>query len=465
MPPRPELESRPAVHVPAAALDDIGARPLTQDERTLADEVARRLRLELRGLVELLTEQERGASAMARALEIDRNTCQRIVAATGRGEADASMLVQLPGIAGLRQFMEAMGKRFPGGEAAAAIAGVGAAVDRFEKVIDELAGSQRKLRERLDMDRVGGAAGFGGLDSLGTAGPSDNLSVRRSLFRAAVDVVGRWSETRLSLRIIRPVPGDPMHTENVRMTGHVGHMARAISVPLEVYSGVPEQLVESEGSTGGPDGRVAFQSLDARQSVGDTPGFLMREFCSQPLPRVTSRAAGAKVVHAIDEMGTPGQASDIFVADRRAGRDKHPATQHPAIGEVSTIMNYPARRFVMDVFLHRDIARRCIPSLEVHLSPLPSGSMILSRWSTKIPGGPRLELLGTPQDGAQHLSTDAYPRHAEAVHALFASAGWDASEFIGYRCDVPYPIWRAAYCMLFDFTGSELPEPIGMEPK
>ncbi len=462
MSPKPDLESaRPSIHVNAAALDDIGARPLTQDERTLADEVARRLRLELRGLVEFLSEQERGASAMARALEIDRNTCQRIVAATGRGEADASMLVQLPGIVGLRQFMEAMGKRFPGGEAAAAIAGVGAAVDKFEKVIDEMAGSQRKLRERLDMDRVGGAMAF---DTVGTAGPSDNLAVRRSLFRAAVDIVGRWSETRLSVRVIRPVPGDPMHTENIRMTGHVGHMARAISVPLEVYSGVPEQLVENEGKTGKGE-KVAFQSLDARQSVGDTPGFLMQKFCSQPLPRVTSRAAGAKVVHAIDEMGTPGQASDIFVADRRAGRDKHPATQHPAIGEVSTIMNYPARRFVMDVFLHRDIARRCIPSLEVHLSPLPSGTMVLSRWSTKIPGGPRLELLGAPGQTWDQLATDAYVRHAELVKTLFETIGWDASEFVGYRCDVAYPIWRAAYCMLFDFTGSELPEPIGMEPK
>jgi hypothetical protein len=449
---RPVLNA--PVHVPPASLDDIGARPLTQDERTLADEVARRLRLELRGLVELLPEQERGASAMARALEIDRNTCQRIVAATGRGEADAAMLVQLPGIAGLRQFMEAMGKRFGNGEAAAAIAGVGAAVDRFEKIIDDFAGSQRKLRERLDMDRGGGSLT---LESIGTTGPSDSLGVRRSMFRAAVDVVGRWSETRLTARIIRPVPGDPMHTENIRMTGHVGHMARAVSVPLEVYSGVPEDLMETNGP--------AFQTLDAQQSVGNTPGFLMREFCSTPLPRVTSRAAGSRVVHAIDEMGTPGQASDIFVADRRAGRDKHPATQHPALGDVSTIMNYPSRRFVMDVFLHREIARRCIPALEVHLSALQSGPMVLSRWSTKIPGGPRLELLGTPAGGMENLATDAYSRYPEVLRTLFGSMGWNPGEFVGYRCDVAYPIWRVAYCMIFDFTGSELPEPIGMESK
>jgi hypothetical protein len=396
--------------------------------------------------VDLLPESERGASAMARALEIDRNTCQRIVAATGRGEANAAMLIQLPGIVGLRQFMDAMVRRMPSGDGAAAVAGVGAAVDKFEKLIDQLAGSQRKLRERLEMDKLGD-----GLDSA-APGPSDSLAARRSLFRTAADIVGRWSDTRLSVRIIRPVPEDPMHTENIRMTGHVGHMARAISVPLEVYSSAPEQLVEPD-STGGP----AFRSLDSLQGVGDTPGFLMQRYCSHPLPRVTSRAAGARVVHAIDEMGTPGQASDIFVADRRAGRDKHPATQQPAIGEVSLIMNYPTRRLVLDVFLHRDIARRCIPSLEVHLSPLPSGSMILSRWSTKIPGGPRLELLG---QGLEHATTDAYPRHIEMLGSLFSDIGWDSGEFVGYRCDVSYPIWRAAYCVLFDFSGNELPRPI-----
>ncbi len=448
---RSTLRSSRPLPMHSEAPDDISVRSLTPEERTQADEVAQRLRLELRGLVELLPVAERGASAMARALEIDRNTCQRIVAATGRDEADASMLVQLPGVAGLRQFTEAMSRRFPGSESASAIAGVGAAVDKFDKVIDQLAGSQRKLRERLDIDRLAD-----GVDAT-SPGPSDSLAVRRSLFRAAVDVVGRWSDTRVSARIIRPVPNDPMHTENIRMTGHVGHLSRSVSVPLEVYSSAPEELIENDGAAG-----PAFRSLDARQGVGDTPGFLLREFCTHPLPRVTSRAAGARMIHAIDEMGTPGQASDIFVADRRAGRDKHPATQHPAIGEVSTIMNFPARRFVMDIFLHREIARRCIPSLEVHLSPLQSGSMLLSRWSTKIPGGPRLELLGT---GVERIDTDAYPRHADVVRGLFTSMGWNADEFVGYRCDVAYPIWRAAYCMLFDFTGNELPMPIGIDER
>jgi hypothetical protein len=446
---KPDIATARSVQVHVSDGVDLGAQPLAPGERALADDSARRLRLELRGLMELLPESERGASAMARVLEIDRNTCQRIVAATGRGDADASMLVQLPGVMGLRQFLEAMGRRFPTSEAEQAIAGARAAVDKFEKLIDDLAGSQRKLRERLEMDRDLAGAGAD------APGASDNLATRRAMFRAAVDVVGRWSETRLTMRIIRPAPGDPMHTENIRMTGHVGHMARPVAVPLEVYSGTPGHLVERTGP--------AFQSLDASQSVGDTPNFLMTEFCTRPLPRVTSRATENRVIHVIDEQAEPGlggRPSDIFVADRRAGVDKHPATQHPPIGEISTIMNFPSRRYVMDVYLHRDIARRCIPSLEVHLASPWAGQALLARWSTRLPGGPKLELLGV---GLEHAGSDAYPRHAEVATHMFKSVGWDPGEFVGYRCDVAYPIWRAAYCVLFDFTGNELPRPIGRD--
>lgn len=433
--------AQPASHPPGA--DEFAARQLSGEERASADEVARRLRLELRGLVELLPEAERGASAMARALEIDRNTCQRIVAATARGDADAQVLVQLPGIMGLRQFLDALARRFPGIQPEQAIAGGRAAVGRFEKLIDDLAGSQRKLRERLELDRE--------RDGAHVPAP-DDASARRALFRAAVDVVGRWSETRLTMRIIRPVPGDPMHTENIRMTGHVGHVSRPVAVPLEVYSATPENLVER--TPGGSAGdRPAFQTLDASQKVGDTPGFLMTRFCTTPLPRVTSRATESRVIHAIDESAAPGEPSDIFVADRRAGVDKHPASQRPAMGEVSTIMNFPARRFVMDVYLHRDIARRCIPAMEVHIASPWAGSAMLSRWSTRLPGGPRLEVLG---QGLQNAASEAYPRFAEVAREMFASVGWDADEFIGYRVDVAYPVWRGAYCMLFDFTGNEL---------
>jgi hypothetical protein len=414
-----------------------GATALTPEERAEAGEVAQRLRNELVGLVELLPEGERAASAMARALKIDRNICQRIMNATARGEADARMLVLLPGVQGLRDFLDAIARRIKKPRSADEIAAADAAVDRFEQLIDHLAGSQRKLRERLEADREIG-------DGL-SRGPSDDLAARRALFRSAAEVVGRWSETWISVGAIRPAPGDPLSTEGVRLRGLIGHVSRPVAVPLEL-------------GFLAPPGSAPPPHVPAFAPLGEGPAstFLMPEYCTRPLPRVTSKAVGQRVAHVIDarETATPTP-QDIVLVDRRSGKDKHPATLRPALGEVATLVTFPARRLVFDVWLHREIARRCLPSLELHLwGPQVATQHGISRWSTRFPGGPRLQLLGS---GLEHAASTGFARHAEMTASLFGALGWDAGEFVGYRCDVAYPVWRAGYIMLFDFTGNELP--------
>src|SRR5258705_6076091 len=126
---------------------DPAARRLSESELAEAEQVARRLHAELRGVVSLLPTEDRGASAMSRLLSIDRATCQRIVGSISRPEAEAATLVQLPGVLGLRQFVEAVGRHK--GNDVTQLAAATAAIDRFEELIEELAGSQRKLRERL----------------------------------------------------------------------------------------------------------------------------------------------------------------------------------------------------------------------------------------------------------------------------------------------------------------------------
>jgi hypothetical protein len=127
----------------------------------------------------------------------------------------------------------------------------------------------------------------------------------------------------------------------------------------------------------------------------------------------------------------------------------------PAVGEMWSLITFPARRLVYDVFLHRDIARRCIPSVEVHLRGFDTHPLGSRRWSTRFPGHERLEVLSAGLTGAR---TASYPRQHELIGRALAAAGWSADEFVGFRCEVDYPIWRAGYCMVFDFTGSEMPE-------
>ncbi len=413
-------------------------RGLDEAEFSEAALISRRLHAELRGVVSLLPAEERGASAMSRGLGVDRATCQRIVSALGAGEATPTTLVQLPGVLGLRQFLEAMGKR--GMLGAEQRESASAAVDRFAEFLDRVAGSQRRLRERLMAGELVGedfTTGHSGCD---------DPAVRAILAETAARVTGRWTETAITLRLVRAVPGNPRQTEEASVRGMIGHSARAQAVPLVVGQSTwhaEEGLSESVHAT-----------LDRKPASGATPSSLLPEFCTDPLPSVVSRNAGSRIVHLIDApAGLGGRAMDIVLASREAKPEAHPATLRPAVGELWNLVTFPSRHMVFDTYLHRDVARKCLPSLETHLWSPEVGRQGATRWSTRFPGGPTLRLLGPGLNGA---GTGAYARMGELTARLFAGMGWEPEEFIGYRCEVDYPIWRAGYCMVFDFGGNEM---------
>lgn len=415
-------------------------RGLSDAERGEAEQVARRLHAELQGTVALLPDADRGASAMGRALQLDRATCQRIIGTVSRAESDAESLVQLPGVQGLRQFVAAMGKRPESN--VEQLAACSAAIDRFESLLRELGGSQRRLRERL---QTGMLARRNGHDTPTYVG-ADDPGARRTLFGAAAAITGRWCDISMTMRIIRPTAADPRLTEEVVVRGLLGHVARAEAVPLVV--GLDNHVDTSDGT------KSAFSALDAKPLGGAAQRSLLAPFCSSPLPKVISRSAGTKVVQLVDlaDRADDGPV-DIVIANRSAKPEAHPATLRPAIGELWSLMTFPSRRILFDVYLHRDIARRCIPALEVHLWNPDIGQQGSSRWSTRFPGGPRLTLLG---EGIAASAAEAYPRHAELTSHVFDQVDWDPAVFVGFRCEVPFPIWRGGYCMVFDFAGNEM---------
>lgn len=424
------------------SFQDAPLAALSPDERAGAAQVARRLAVELRALVSLLPKEEQSASAMARALGIDRNTCQRLVAALGSSEPNEAMLVRLPGVQGLRQAIDAVKQHRSDPAAAEQAEAALAAVEALDELIRRMAGSQRRLRQRLEADIAFGAE---------PRGPGDDIAARRALFRSAAEIVGRWSDTAILMSIIRPVPSEPELTETVRVQGRIGHVWRGSAVPLELAAVTPDNMALPD-----PDRRdgASMSTLGARPARGDSPDALLRPFCSEPLPRVTSRVLGKQTIHVVDPKDEPGREPlDLVMAHRRATPDRHPATMDPPIGEVSSLVVYPARKMVTDVYLHRDIAHRCVPSAELHLGGFSSGTPgRRARWSTRFPGDPTLMCLG---GGLSRSATPYYERHAELTQHVFERIGWDPEQFIGYRCEVQYPVWQAAYCMLFDFGAAK----------
>lgn len=446
-------------------------RALTPEEIERAGRVARRLHGEIRGMLALIPEGERGASALARAFVIDRATCQRMVATAAAPTVSPALLVQFPGVQGMRQLLAKLHERYTDLAAQERLAAAAAAVDHLDAFFRETGGSQRLFRQRLEASGAFGAQGAPGrtlvpgqapLDpdrtsehrgvGLGVGlgdGPGEERVAREALYRSAVGVTGRWSEATIHASIIRPVPDEPARTESVRLRALIGHAWARSCVPLEIGETVARQHPPASRERD-----AAFVTLDSIPASGRTQSSLMARFCSEPLPRVISRASGARVVHVIEPPeGVESGPMDIVTAHRSAQPDPHPATLRPAIGELWALQNFPAERLVFDTFIHREIARRCIPSLEVHLWTPGVSQHAASRWSTRFPSGPRLEVLGA---GVDRAATEGYARYGELLGSVYEQLGWEPNDFIGYRCEVLYPLWRAGYCMIFDFTGNEM---------
>ena len=407
---------------------------LSAEEAERAIQVAGRLQAVLRTLVGTLPEHARGASGMSRYLSVVRSTCQRSVSVISEPAASVGMLTRLPGVKGLRQLVQGFSTI---GTDPANLASAHAAIDQLELLIKDLAGSQTKLADRINTNALE-------LDGAPSVFPARSAELaRKRLFMSAAEVMGRQSDVKISLYAFRLHPDDHDKLERVLVTGQIGELARMDAMPFSFTAGDTKHEAEGDRST-------PLATLDETLAHGPTPNAVLREFCSDPLPLITSRGSEGQLVQIIDQASIrPNEPIDLVLANRSAHPAMVPNTNKPTLDEVWSLINYPARHLIFDVYIHRDMERMYRPSVDAQLWGPNLDSHPADRWLTRFSYGPRLVLLGNDLHAAH---TDAYPRHVELTRYLFQRVGWPIEEFVGFRCEVPYPIWRSGYCMSFEYA-------------
>lgn len=406
-----------------------GDASLTPSERTALEQAARRAHGELKAVLLLLPAGARAAAGLSRLLNLDRTTCHRIVASLAETNPGPDLLTRLPGTRGLRQFIAAARVHGVGeGETAAA----DAAVDAADRVVREIAGSQSHLARRL-------RAANGSPPR--PADPDGLRSAAERLFNAGVELTGRWSETALLVQVYRPLDGEPSRIDRATISGFIGHRARPDALPLVVTQKTITFLE--------PDQTQDFATLGRRNFRGRLDNAVLEDYSTRPLPVVTARGPRGGMVQTIDPAASGGEGPVDVVIARRADKPAlHPAQDDPPVQEVWYSVRFPARRLVFDTYLHRSMARECIPSLSLHLFPPDMQGPASERWLTRHPRGPRLQVLGGDID---HAAPAAYPRYPQLLKAVLGALEWPEGDFVGYRCEVEYPVWNGVYIMAFDF--------------
>ena len=399
--------------------------PLSSDERALCDRIASRLCADLTKLVDQLPATAQSGSGMSKHLNLVRNTCQRVIHAIRDQTPNAQTLVKLPGVKGLEQLLEAM-RTIDITVESIELAAI--AVAQFDHLINTLAGSHTKLAARI--------SAVGTVDTRSSLG---SIESREALFQASMSVTGRSAATSISLYAFRQSPENPDVLQRALATGLLQTTVVPGGMPVVIRAGDTLHWDDPEGRT--------IDNLDDSKPQGNTPEALLKEFTTHPLPTVSSQGTSDNLVQVIDPANFDGpQTLDVITAARSNHPFRDPQTNKLTLDEVWSLVNCPSARLLFDIYLHRDLERMVRPKIDSQLWYPNLSSPGGQRWITRYPSPPRLELLG---DGIAHASTPSHLRHSELTATLFDRVGWDPSEYVGFRCEVAYPIWRAGYCMSF----------------
>ncbi len=395
-----------------------GTGPLSEQERAGLVVVLADVKREFRTLLGRLPVAAQNASGLARAIEVERTTCQRLLAGIASHETTPEMIAALPGAQGMRMIAEGVSGMLPHIEVGA----VTAAIEAYDAEIKRLAGSQSRLVRRLEAEKARSRP----------VTVRDDSTARQSLFDAAEAITGRSSDLWLAAHVYTPT-GDAKVVRQGRAHGLRGHRAAPDAVPLTLHV-LAEDALEDDGG---------YRPIQPARDDG-----LVAAFSTSPAPIVRSKSPGIAVVQTVDPDPASAGTDPIDLVFALDGTMTHPATREHQVEEVWALINFPVRRMIFDVYLHRDLARGCLAEIDHHLWRPDFASELGERWQTRFAARPRLELLAR---GAEGLATDAWDDYPDLLSVVFDHHGTEPADYVGYRCDVAFPVWRTGYRVALDF--------------
>jgi hypothetical protein len=402
--------------------------PLTPEQVRGVEAVGQRLRAELGRLYRWLPAEARSVRTMAAYFGVDRNTCQRVVAAVHPGATGCETVVRLPGIKSLEQLAKRAKAK---GAPREMVSALSAAISRLTGMLEEFDESQARLKSRLEATVASGARA-----------DRNELEVRRSIHEDMAHLIGRRLRAYSLITAVGPHPDDATKVEQAWVRGLIGMRSRADAPPFALGSAStdPKHGVPGQGATMDP--------LARRTAPGERATGLVTSLSSSPAPTLTNREREGLMITVLDP-ATLGESSETdAVVAVRLSHVEHPRLKAPEVFHTSAVMQTPAMRLVFDVYFHRSLALASVPSAGAFQYTMSFSDDPEQNWPFRVPGIYRQELLGT---GLRNSGHEAWDRHGDAAAHLFEQTGWRADEYVGHRLDVAYPMWGSTFYQWFDF--------------
>jgi hypothetical protein len=349
---------------------------------------------------------------VSRRFGINRNLTWKISRVINASDPFAT-LNHLPGDQGMELAVRAFEKA---GAPDEMLGTVRDAMTRLREVVADHAGDREHLELTLE------SIGLFERDTMAESG-------RELAFRGNSSVWGVQAQTRWSGTFFGP-GRTPETMDMVSLSGIVGFRRLRPSVEWRLHR---RRLYDDKGGT-----LRSERVMEEFEPKG--PGDVsqqIREFSSPNMPDLVVKdvAEGSEVYLPGGPVGNRGT-FDIFTGGIHRGLPRYRTEQERTASRAMSI-TLPAKAFVFDLILHRDVIIPETPG--ILLNGFPYGNTEDPRAQSNrhvLPISDGLvELAGSPPA----VSTPAVPRIARVVERVFNRMGWNGSEFRGLRLQVMYP--------------------------
>jgi hypothetical protein len=378
-----------------------------------ADRVVQRLQGCLREMLDACPPKAHTATGLARWLGLRVPLCHRLHAGSRLRASPPEVIAALPGVEGLRIILSALAQA---GLSEKHVASANAAVQELDDLVASAGGSQRRLIDALRASQSA-AANEGDL-------PVSQQS-RLAAFEQLARTLGCSTQGVVGIRIYHPAanPNFEGDLDVVAAIGRVGFQRQSAAMPL-----------------------VLSLSIEGNQSTAeDARACLIPEFCTQPLPTVTLDPRERATLAIVDAGHERTSAVDIFAGPFRATHALERENDSPHL--CSTIVaNSPTRWMLQDVFLPRDWGTplRCEAGAYVHGALGALRGDMRKRWFDRLPISLTPGMLGK---GLRNTASERHPRQTEVCEWLFAKAGLNPDDFVGYRMEISLPIMSVQHVL------------------
>jgi hypothetical protein len=354
-------------------------------------------------------------SRLTRGLGLDKSLASRLVQAI-RADSDAEFLHRLPSPTGLRMLLDAARVR----GVAAPLLALAEGVDRFEAVINGLPGGRQALDAQL------------GATSHLIRARREHVA-RQASFKALSFLFGHYTET-LSTALFLVPAADGVYVDVIEVHRRIGLHRVTPGTALPLLS-----LHTAAHDGGAPQGPV-MTSITGDASTHAVSDFVLAAFSSPGLPPLELEREGHSATFVLPGDSAAPPPSRLTTAVRVARAER---LQGVAAFRVlrSYLLHSPCHRLVRDLYLAEGLWPEALPEPGFFL-PGPSGAQL----SSPEPGRRHYRQLNLSASfeplpsGAAGLALPGVPDQTDALQAVLARAGLAEQSFVGWRCEMPYPV-------------------------